>query len=219
MARMVRDYPELAGQIGNMKKDSEFGTSMAAGSTFGGRMKANIMYNAFNDKKGALPTSTRFVVKGYDKSTGYSAAGEEYDGNHELGHVLNSLLLNPHSLQDAKHDWRHNVTANDMLEHVLSSDSVMSPKERKKLVRHKHDEDGEHLAGQINLKKSGLQELGITSGYGASNAGEFFAEAFADVYAHGNKAKKASIKLLKVYEKKRKNLLRRLNAQKKRERW
>ncbi|MBR6915487.1 MAG: hypothetical protein IKN36_03940, partial [Clostridia bacterium] len=57
------------------------------------------------------------------------------------------------------------------------------------------------LEGQVDLRASGLDKKGITSWYGATNAGEFFAEAFKDVYAHGAKARKASIQLVKNYEK------------------
>ena len=42
---------------------------------------------------------------------------------------------------------------------------------------------------------------GHTSDYGTENASEFFAEAFADVYQHGKNARKASIELVKAYEK------------------
>ena len=49
MARMVHDYPELAGQIGNLKKDTTAGSSMAATNTLGGRKKSNISYNASGD--------------------------------------------------------------------------------------------------------------------------------------------------------------------------
>ena len=40
----------------------------------------------------------------------------------------------------------------------------------------------------------------MTSGYGEKDAAELFAEAFADVYAHGTKARKAGIELVKKYE-------------------
>ena len=100
----------------------------------------------------------------------------------------------------------------------------MSKKEYKKLVRYKEDSLGDdeewdnsvqlgedevweskgsrysHKKGQINLKASGLAEKGHTTKYGASTATEFFAEAFADVYAHGKKARRTSIELVKIYE-------------------
>lgn len=47
-----------------------------------------------------------------------------------------------------------------------------------------------------------------TSGYGATNAQEFFAEAVADVYTNGDKARKASIGIVKEYEKRQKILTR-----------
>ncbi len=43
-----------------------------------------------------------------------------------------------------------------------------------------------------------------TSGYGSTNVAELFAEAFADVYAHGNRARPMSIAIVKEYEAKQK---------------
>ena len=47
-----------------------------------------------------------------------------------------------------------------------------------------------------------------TSGYGATNAQEFFAEAVADVYTNGDKARKTSVALVREYEKRQKILTR-----------
>ncbi len=47
-----------------------------------------------------------------------------------------------------------------------------------------------------------------TSGYGATSAQEFFAEAVADVYTNGDKARKTSVAIVKEYEKRQKNLTR-----------
>ena len=212
MARMIHDYPELAGKIGNMKKTTKR-ASMTAGSTVGGRQKADISYNPQKDKKGIGASIKRSFYNTWGKMIGFNISGAEYAGNHELGHVLNSLILDPTNENNAKADWAYNITANQMLEETLQNDAVMSPAKRQKLVRHQNTVPNKHLQNQIDLKKSGLGDKGITSVYGSTDAGEFFAEAFADVYAHGNKAKKASIELLKVYEKRRPELLK--NSQKK----
>ena len=96
MLRMYHDYPELEGQIGNMVQNTDLGTSMATSGTYGKRTRANLDYNASSDKKGGFFTSIlRFFGKKLDKAVGFSAADKEYDGNHELGHVLNSLILAP----------------------------------------------------------------------------------------------------------------------------
>ena len=58
--------------------------------------------------------------------------------------------------------------------------------------------------GMINLRASKLgasgKNKGYTTDYGATNASEFFAEAFADVYQNGEDAREASKKLVQLYE-------------------
>lgn len=46
MQRMIHDYPELSGMIGDMYQRTDFATSMATDSTVGGRRKAHLEYNA-----------------------------------------------------------------------------------------------------------------------------------------------------------------------------
>ena len=154
-----------------------------------------------------------------------------FTGNHELGHMLNFLLIKEknrgiknHDLREDKNieDAEYSITADELVDKALKR--TMSKKEYKKLVRYKEDSLGDdeewddsvqlgenevweskgsrykHKKGQINLKASGLAEKGHTTKYGAYTAGEFFAEAFADVYAHGKKARRTSIELVKIYE-------------------
>ena len=113
MSRMVRDYPELKGKIGNIKEDTEDNTSMSATSTLGGNGKSDISWNVQSQKKGILPSIKRKFAWWGDKLTGFSAAKPEYDGNHELGHTLNSLLIDKQNigLNAKKDDWRDNTTA------------------------------------------------------------------------------------------------------------
>ena len=63
---------------------------------------------------------------------------------------------------------------------------------------------GRFQKNQINLAASGLSgtdgQRGYTTAYGATNAAEFFAEAFADVYQNGKAARPTSIKLVQLYE-------------------
>ena len=62
------------------------------------------------------------------------------------------------------------------------------------------------VEGAIHSKQNGLYKNGYSSRYGVESPSEFFAEAFHDVYANGNKAKKASIATVKEYEKRQKTL-------------
>ena len=156
------------------------------------------------------------------------AADAEYSGNHELGHMLNFDLVKRKNWHEGdpqkenKKDMTYNITADKLVDTALKN--TLSEDEYKNLVRYDRnstkddkDEKGNRLyfkKGQINLKASKLgpqmEHLGDkkvrftkghTSKYGTDNASEFFAEAFADVYQHGKNARKASIELVKAYEK------------------
>ena len=127
-----------------------------------------------------------------------------------------------------KRDMRYNITADQLVDEALSK--TLSKDEYENLVRYDRDsnkndkdEKGNQIyfkKNQINLKasklgpqlvsrgkfdKNGLEypeyTTGHTSDYGTESASEFFAEAFADVYQHGKNARKASIELVKAYEK------------------
>lgn len=125
-----------------------------------------------------------------------------------------------------KEDARYHITANRLVEQALKD--TMSAEDFAKLVRYKEDsladdemwdstelgadeewvteDNGQRFKkGQINLEASGLgatkDNRGYTTRYGATNAAEFFAEAFADVYQNGNAARPTSIRLVQLYEK------------------
>ncbi|MGI6119309.1 MAG: hypothetical protein ACOYIB_01875 [Desulfosporosinus sp.] len=123
-------------------------------------------------KKGFLPSIKRKLYSWGDKLIGYSAAKSDYDGNHELGHVLNSLLIESDASNDTNdkrmHDWSHNITA-----------KALTDAAKAKVNNHK------------------------TSRYGGQDEGELFAEAFADVYENGEKARPLHIQIVKEYESKR----------------
>ena len=123
-------------------------------------------------------------------------------------------------------DFHYNITAHELVEQALRE--TMDPDEYAKLVRYKEstlapneewdmseplgedqewvtkDNEDPHKEGWINFKASNLGgkkgSRGYTSGYGASSAGEFFAEAFADVYRNGEEARPTSIRLVQLYE-------------------
>ncbi len=155
------------------------------------------------------------------------AADSEYSGNHELGHMLNFDLVRRKNWDRAdsykrnKTDMTYHITADRLVEQALKN--TLSEEEFGSLERYDRDstkkdvdEKGNRIyfkKGQINLKASNLgpQKVhlggnryrytkGHSSKYGTTNASEFFAEAFADVYQHGRNARKASIELVKAYE-------------------
>ena len=201
MARQVYDYPELKGHIGNIhqiensESASEFMSTHPGYTVQNDKPMANLYYNAFKDRQGKGGEKTRAEYQSSFKSIGEYNSDLDHAGNHELGHVQNFLLMDRETYAE---DWEHNVTADSMLDKVLQK--VLSKSKYAKLKRYKKDKDG-NLRGQIHLEKNKLWLNGITSRYGQVNAGEYFAEAFADVYQNGKKAKKASIELVKLYEK------------------
>jgi len=201
MARMVHDYPELKGMIGDMSEYHKKGASMAASPTLGGSERSNLLYNPIIDST----TDSRRLDGSYDKSAlDLTGTDLSYSGNHELGHVLNTLLppsQTDQQLDFAEDDWHYSILSDALLKKVLGTRGVLSRQQRKGLKYHqKDDEEAGHLKNQVDLEASGLAEKGVTSRYGQTDANEFFAEAFADVYAHGTDARKASIELVKNYE-------------------
>ena len=200
MLRVVHDYPELRGMVGNMKSMPAPISVMAAGSTLGGTRPAPLYYNSTIDSMGWWGRMKHKLFQKGNKWFGITNQSDmEYTGTHELGHVLNSLLLNPKNSDDAYNDWSYSITADKIVQAALKK--VMSKEEFKKLKRFKeNDSKKEHLRGQLDLKGSNLYKKGHTSRYGQKNATEFFAEAFADVYTHGKNARPASIAVVQEYE-------------------
>ena len=208
MCRMVYDYPELKGRIGNLTEINNFdpknmGITMSAKGS-AGNDKAELFYNGFVDRQGPDGDLERYneewkrLMSGY---MGHNAASADYTGNHELGHVLNSMLYKYMSKNDAVYDWNHMITSNNMMKEVLKK--VLNPLQFAQLQSH-YTNGGDHVIGQINPSASGLNYLyNVTSSYGQTSSNEFFAEAFADVYAHGVNARPASIEFVKLYEKMR----------------
>ena len=135
-------------------------------------------------------------------------------GTHEMGHVLSSLLITEGSDIDRIIQWNTHVIDDDVLKTALSDESVMPKDEFEKIKYHKDagaNSAGRWLPGQIDTVAS---ELGTetkqqyTSTYGSQSAAEFVAEAFHDVYANGKKARKASVAVVKEYEKRQKKIQR-----------
>ena len=174
------------------------------------------------------------LTKRYGTTLDYAANHElghmlNYELIKELNRNKGTKEKSRHQLN--KEDARYHITANRLVEQALKD--TMDPEDFKKLVRYEEDSLGEDeewdpgvqlgedeewvtkdtderfKKGQINLKASGLgatkNNRGYTTDYGATNAAEFFAEAFADVYQNGKDARPASIRLVQLYEEEMKN--------------
>lgn len=228
MTRIVYDYPELKGRIGTFHFDycpPSSGHAFLMKTTLptvlsNDKLVSDLTYNTYFDQK--VPTG-KDVTRQHDPS--YLTADRSYSGVHELAHILNYLLaLSRYSAKAAEQilplppvalppltstspakdrdkpldlpskgntisAWAHQDTMKSMKTSGLCSQALVNvkaiPPESKKNPQ------------QIN---AALKNTGITSSYGRTAPVEFFAEAFADVYAHGDQAFPASIELVKQYE-------------------
>lgn len=62
------------------------------------------------------------------------------------------------------------------------------------------------VEGATHSRQNSLYKNVYTSKYGTENPGEFFEEAFHDVYANGDKSRKASTAAVQEYERRQKKL-------------
>ena len=96
MARVVVDYPELKGMIGNMDViDPNRRTLMSTTSTRGGDRKAEFEYNIRPDREGPEGEQERADDDAKNAMDQFHISPREYHGTHELGHALASLLVEP----------------------------------------------------------------------------------------------------------------------------
>ena len=217
MARVVVDYPELRGKIGNMitapelVKDEKKNkwvknqTIMATGGTLGGRQKAYLKYNAFKDKKGDDMDMERRAAESKDKYHNLLTAPRAYAGTHEMGHILTSTLEDPEDEDLAFMQHKSCAISNDLLKKAAGwnaySKNIMSYDDVSNMKYKEHEFGNGKTFKTIDPKGSkwhkGRQH---TSVYGADNPSEMFGEAVADVYAHGKDARPMSIELVKAYE-------------------
>ena len=230
MSRMVMDYPELKGNIRQLSrlprqnKPSFTGTYMSTAPNAlyrdeltGGKDAAFLLFmNSQIDAAGEDAKREREQLDKKHMRKNAQSAEMEYAGNHEMGHMLNYLLVKEKfrkngfskRLKLIDDDVTHGTTAGDLVDRALKAS--MPEEEYNRLVRYEDDQDVDtkdstaHKKRQIDLKASGLaggkNSRGYTSKYGATDATEFFAEAFADVYRNGKEARPVSIKLVKLYE-------------------
>ncbi len=221
MARVVVDYPELRGKIGDMitepkrkkdektKKWGDNSTIMATAGTLGGRHKAYITYNAFMDKAGKDMDEQRKSAEFEDSWKNLLTAPRAYAGTHELGHVLTSTLEDPDNEDQAIIQHKSNSISNDLLKKASGwnawQKNIMSYDDVTKVAYHEHTFGNGQEIKTIDPRGSNWHKgLKHTSYYGSENPSEMFAEAVADVYAHGKEARPMSIELMKVYEQRQK---------------
>ena len=105
-------------------------------------------------------------------------------------------------------DELYELAENDMLESVLAKNNgAIAKKYNLKSLVYAKDRPAA-IKGMLSLSGSGYNKNGATSKYGSYSAGEMFAEAVADIYAHGNQAREMSIEFVKEYEKRQKEKVR-----------
>ena len=248
MARMVWDYPELRGQIGDMElMGKNRSAKMAVQATYGSYDRTPVMYNAYYDRLGAEEMRQQeWNEKGIKQKRWNGDL--DHAGNHELGHVLGSTMVSPGAdYQTAKKEATMRATENSIMNEVLLKQDILTPEQKSGILFNARDElkyidhNGEAIPkqlalqykaerqrkinsgemneddpwevrntkkvykGQINPAESPtLMDRNLTSYYGRSSNGEFFAEAFGDVYTHGKNAKRLSIATVQEYEKRQK---------------
>ena len=225
MTRVVYDYPELRGNIGNMTTIKPTSTQvMAEQGSGGGRKKITLEYNANMDRAGAEGEAERARhLREDQEERRYNAPNTNYAGTHELGHGLASLLPDTGDQIEDFMVQNQGVNESDIIQTVIANTDVLNEEQKKGIKKYSKNKtllNGRGptvLKGQIDTKNSNFFENGHTSKYGATAPVEMFAEAFHDVYANGKNAKKMSMEIVKEYERRQTQLTqKKFNKKKKR---
>lgn len=223
MTRVIYDYPELRGNIGDMNTINPKSTQvMSEEGSAGGRDKIVLSYNAHMDRKGPEGEKEREKYRKEDlQIRRYNAPNTNYAGTHELGHGLASLLPNSGSRTQDIIDQNTGVNEADIIKTVVETKDVLDEREKKDVTRYHKNQKIKGvlpvLKGQIDTKNSKFYENNQTSKYGSTAPVEMFAEAFHDVYANGKDAKKMSSEIVKEYERRQTKLTQeKFNKRKKR---
>ncbi|MBQ6520768.1 MAG: DUF4157 domain-containing protein [Anaerolineaceae bacterium] len=223
MTRVVYDYPELRGNIGDMNTINPKSTQvMSEEGSVGGRDKIGISYNAHMDRKGQEGEAEREKYRKEDlQIRRFNAPNTNYAGTHELGHGLASLLPNSGSRTQDLIDQNTGKNEADIIKTVVDTKNVLDDREKKDVKQYYKDQKIKGvlpvLKGQIDTKNSKFYENNQTSKYGSTAPVEMFAEAFHDVYANGKDAKKMSMEIVKEYERRQTKLTeQKFNKKKKR---
>ena len=104
MARVVTDYPELKHMIGNMNvMEPNRINLMYTHGTHGGTRKVEFEYNKYEDRAGpeADRARAREDKKLKNAKVPFHTTTRDYDGTHEMGHALASLLVESDGTREA----------------------------------------------------------------------------------------------------------------------
>ena len=223
MTRVVYDYPEMRGNVGDMKTlDPKTSAVMDTAGSVGGRDKITFSYNAHQDRKGAAGEAERAKNLAEDlEEKRYNAPNIDYAGTHESSHGLASLLPDSGDRLQDLIDQNHGVIEADIIKTVVQKTDVLSEDEKKDVKYYDQNKKIRGkipvLKGQIDTENSKFFENNKTSRYGRRAPVEMFAESFHDIYANGKNAKPMSKEIVKEYERRQQKLTeKKFNKKKKR---
>ena len=212
MTRVIYDYPELRGNIGNMRTmDPKAAAVMATDGSVGGRDKIDFSYNAYQDREGDEGAAARAKTLAEDlKAKRYNAPNLDYAGTHEMGHGLASLLPDSGDRIQDLIDQNNGVNEADIIRKVAEDTDVLTPAQKKDIKYYDKNQKIRGkipvLKGQIDTENSKFFKNKHTSRYGRTAPVEMFAESFHDVYANGRNAKPMSREIVKEYERRQQKL-------------
>ena len=181
MARMVWDYPELRGTVGNLKvMKTDMKEKMGTVATLGGRKKSPLYYNVYKDREGEDAEMERRQAERFRDAQQDWNGDWDHAGNHELGHILGSTLVADNSSRESakKANDRHE-TENDILKEVLLNGNILTPKQKKGIkffkkngkYKSSYGNDIEYTKGEMDTMHSPvLNDRSITSNYGRNAA-------------------------------------------------
>ncbi|MBP5222244.1 MAG: DUF4157 domain-containing protein [Lachnospiraceae bacterium] len=132
MARMIWDYPELRHKIGDMLlMGSNEKAKIGVLDTQGGNVQTPVFYNAFYDRKGADADEQRRLDQiERDKLQRWNG-DLDHAGNHELGHVLGSVMVSPGAdRKQAKKENKRKKTENDIMKEVFFNQDVLTQEQK-----------------------------------------------------------------------------------------
>ncbi len=212
MTRVVYDYPELRGNIGDMRTmDPKSTAAMEEKGAAGGFYKIDFGYNAYMDRKGAEGEAERAKKQSANRAKKQlNAPNYHFAGTHEMGHGLASLLPNKGDKMKNMVEQASGVNEDDIIKTVIKNTDVMTEEQKKNIKYYSNDQKirGKITVrkGQIDTENSMFFENNLTSRYGRRAPEEFFAESFHDVYANGKNAKPMSKEIVKEYERRQTKL-------------
>ena len=149
MARVVTDYPELKGQIGDMTVlDPNDNALMSTIGTRGGQRQAQFFYDKQSDREGIWGDLERDISEEQNKKDNFHSSPQEYHGTHEMGHVLSSLLIEESGIREGLYE---RTTLNERLKKLYNKaplpDNYKAPNGR--------------LTNKIREEEAGLPENAI----------------------------------------------------------